>query len=889
MSDNNDCEQSIKKKNLKRKIGQANLESNMNFEEEINNLKSLSDKLKKKVSTLENKNKSLWKHNRMLEDAVNDLLDRFEEYDYYNENEIIDSNNLNNSNNYFKEFTIDLDNLDSLDKIKDVIIEEMNNELKSNYRKKNNKKKKTTHHDFQKLELISNKNETTHKYNTRSKKNKIVENENLEKNKNSRNKNSKNKKYKSNNKKNNNSDNNSDNNPDNNTDNNTDNTIEIIQNTNTLSNINNDKNNKNNKILSNTTPKNNKIHISKKMIIGEDSEETEFKEEYESETETESDEDIIHIEPHIIKLLSESHPDKLEEIRTTGIVPENFVKKLEQLVDPEKYIDEYCDKNNITKKRKKKMKKQALKYIDLNNKETNEKTELDFFLSSNDNLKKNIISSLQTLNTMQVDDIPYKFKILSSKMDLHSKNIAIHKAKQLNNTEPGTGEYYKLKNWMDTLLNIPWGQYKYINLHNSMISGYLSNARYTMDKVIYGQNETKDIIIQIISKMISNPSKCGNVFAVHGPPGVGKTTIIKDGMSKALNLPFAFISLGGATDSSYLDGHGYTYEGSIPGKIVDVISKVKCLNPIIYFDELDKISKTSKGEEIVNLLIHLTDPSQNTLFQDKYLGNVSMDLSKSIFVFSFNDITKVSPILLDRMNLIYVKGFTYEEKQIITKKYLLPELLETYKLYDDPKTGKLINKKTKEIEESESTTINNLNDTKTYDNSNNIITKDNSNDTKTDDNSNDAMEVDTTDKDKSNNEDNSVEQNSDKQNINENNNDGKNNDGKNNDKTFKKEPNLIFTNENLDYIIKYQESKGKEEGVRQIKRRIEKICAQINIVKITEGKWEKSIHSILDKVEEFKNDKLSWPLELTNNTIDILLKADDSTIKFSKPPFGMYL
>ena len=91
-----------------------------------------------------------------------------------------------------------------------------------------------------------------------------------------------------------------------------------------------------------------------------------------------------------------------------------------------------------------------------------------------------------------------------------------------------------------------------------------------------------------------------------------------------------------------------------------------------YFDELDKISKTSKGEEIANLLIHLTDPSQNTLFQDKYLGNVSSDLSKSIFVFSFNDITRVNPILLDRMNLIYVKGFSLEEKQVITKKYLLP-------------------------------------------------------------------------------------------------------------------------------------------------------------------------------------------------------------------------
>ena len=137
-----------------------------------------------------------------------------------------------------------------------------------------------------------------------------------------------------------------------------------------------------------------------------------------------------------------------------------------------------------------------------------------------------------------------------------------------------------------------------------------------MNRVIYGQDETKDVIIQIISKMITNPQKSGNVFAVYGPPGVGKTTIIKEGMSQALGLPFAFISLGGATDSSYLDGHGYTYEGSIPGKIVDLLKKSKCMNPIFYFDELDKVSDTRKGEEIANLLIHLTDPSQNNMFQD---------------------------------------------------------------------------------------------------------------------------------------------------------------------------------------------------------------------------------------------------------------------------------
>ena len=100
--------------------------------------------------------------------------------------------------------------------------------------------------------------------------------------------------------------------------------------------------------------------------------------------------------------------------------------------------------------------------------------------------------------------------------------------------------------------------------------------------------------------------------------------------------------MGGATDSSYLDGHSYTYEGSVNGKIVDCLKQSKCMNPIFYFDELDKISTSNKGEEIVNLLIHLTDSSQNTLFQDKYFSGIHFDISKSIFVFSFNDIQKVN-------------------------------------------------------------------------------------------------------------------------------------------------------------------------------------------------------------------------------------------------------
>ena len=107
----------------------------------------------------------------------------------------------------------------------------------------------------------------------------------------------------------------------------------------------------------------------------------------------------------------------------------------------------------------------------------------------------------------------------------------------------------------------------------------------------------------------------GNVLAIQGPMGNGKTTLVKEGIAKAINRPFAFIALGGASDSSFFDGHSYTYEGSHWGRIVDILIESKCMNPIIYFDELDKISE-SKGDEIIRLLTHLTDPSQNTLFQD---------------------------------------------------------------------------------------------------------------------------------------------------------------------------------------------------------------------------------------------------------------------------------
>jgi hypothetical protein len=165
----------------------------------------------------------------------------------------------------------------------------------------------------------------------------------------------------------------------------------------------------------------------------------------------------------------------------------------------------------------------------------------------------------------------------------------------------------------------------------------------------------------------------GNFVVTHN------TSLVKNGICKALGLPFSFIALGGASDGSYLDGHSYTYEGSTWGKIVDILIKAKCMNPVIYFDELDKVSYTYKGEEIINILIHITDSTQNESYQDKYFSDLEFDISKCLVIFSYNDENAINPILRDRMVRIQTEGYKMEDKVIIAQRYLIPELLDQFR------------------------------------------------------------------------------------------------------------------------------------------------------------------------------------------------------------------
>jgi hypothetical protein len=160
----------------------------------------------------------------------------------------------------------------------------------------------------------------------------------------------------------------------------------------------------------------------------------------------------------------------------------------------------------------------------------------------------------------------------------------------------------------------------------------------------------------------------GNFTVTHN------TSIIKEGIAKAMDRPFIFISLGGATDASFLEGHSFTYEGSIYGRIAQSLMDAKCMNPIIYFDELDKVGKCHKGEEIINLLIHLVDPVQNKLFRDKYFYDVDLDLSKVTFIFSFNEPGNISYILRDRITMIETKSLNMDMKYHIATNYLIPEI-----------------------------------------------------------------------------------------------------------------------------------------------------------------------------------------------------------------------
>jgi ATP-dependent Lon protease len=312
--------------------------------------------------------------------------------------------------------------------------------------------------------------------------------------------------------------------------------------------------------------------------------------------------------------------------------------------------------------------------------------QIDQFKELSEDKRHLMIEALEKRSEYAKKEQPLMFRLLQLKLKPEMMGMVMARYNAMNNLDPSSGEYYKMRSWMEKLVSMPLGNYKEmpVSLTDSPeeCAPFMDKARKYLDEAIYGQDEAKLQIMQFIASKIANPTASGLSLLLVGPPGIGKTSLIKNGIAKALEWPFQFISLGGDSDSSTYTGHQFVYEGSHSGKIANCLAQAKSMSMVMMFDELDKISATPKGEEIQNLLVHLTDPVQNSEFEDKYLTGIPLDMSRAMFVFSANDITKIDRILLDRMVVVTLSGYDGKDKAVIAEKFLLPTALKEVNLVE---------------------------------------------------------------------------------------------------------------------------------------------------------------------------------------------------------------
>jgi ATP-dependent Lon protease len=278
---------------------------------------------------------------------------------------------------------------------------------------------------------------------------------------------------------------------------------------------------------------------------------------------------------------------------------------------------------------------------------------------------------LKRNNTDQKEEL--KKKIQSSQLPPKAKAEALNKLDFLNSDKEKTLE------WIQRLMSIPFGKKLQLPVtkksNREDINKFFEGVDTKLDAAVYGMKQVKEEVVNYIAQMIStNNNTKPRVLGLQGSPGVGKTALVRGGFAQALGRPMQSISMGGIRDSNYFLGHDFTYVGSQCGIIIQSLIQLKCMNGILFMDEVDKVPLTHDGREIQNLLIHLTDPVQNHEFHDKYFAGIDFDLSQMIFVFSFNDDTLIDPILRDRLHIIKVPDPTVDEKIVIGRDYLLTEI-----------------------------------------------------------------------------------------------------------------------------------------------------------------------------------------------------------------------
>lgn len=436
------------------------------------------------------------------------------------------------------------------------------------------------------------------------------------------------------------------------------------------------------------------LHKKQKRVSGSDDDDddggetdSDYEVDLEAYSSSDSDNDINEDEKKLVRRYDAKHKKTKHGYEKDGFVTDGDDDGDDEKAEED--VPSFIIHNlfgGVPHPKKKRKSKEGVNLFESTNARLDEYTDEEFqYYQSVPEAQRKAIAELENeVNVHQSNSTPMRFKILQSGMDSYTKGMCLSKLAMINRSEDRGSEHIKYTQWLNTVCAIPFGNVRELPVNHASpraeISAFLQNVRTKLNGAVYGHTKSKDQFLRVIAQWISSPNYRGNVIGIHGHPGVGKTSLVKEGICKALDIPFGFIPLGGANDGSYLDGHGFTYEGSTWGRIVDVLMKSKCMNPVLYFDELDKISGTTHGDEVVNVLIHLTDPAQNDRFHDKYVGDVPIDLSKAVIIFTYNDDSSINPILKDRMLRIEVDSYKVDDKVNIVLNYIAPTIRRDYNI-----------------------------------------------------------------------------------------------------------------------------------------------------------------------------------------------------------------
>ena len=268
-------------------------------------------------------------------------------------------------------------------------------------------------------------------------------------------------------------------------------------------------------------------------------------------------------------------------------------------------------------------------------------------------------------------------KLAAKNMPEEARKKTEKEIKKLKSMSPMSAESAVVRNYIDWMLNLPWGELKEEDNN-------VNRAREILDQEHFGLEDVKERILEYLAvRSLAGEEGKGTILCLAGPPGVGKTSIAKS-LANSLNRDFVRISLGGVRDEAEIKGHRRTYVGAMPGKIIQALKKASSSNPVVLLDEIDKMSSDFKGDPSAAML-EVLDPEQNKNFGDHYI-EVEYDLSKVMFVMTANDLGAIPGPLRDRMEIIHIAGYTPNEKLEIAKRYLLPKAIKSHGISEYPVT-----------------------------------------------------------------------------------------------------------------------------------------------------------------------------------------------------------